>query len=98
MNRENNLAMFRPLLAVTGTLLLLTAVAYPLAITGSGQVAFNRQANGSMISVGGREVGSSLVGQVFAGTSTSRGGPRRRALGTTVHPRAARTSVRPVPS
>lgn len=56
----------RPLIAVTAGLLIITAVIYPLAVTGIGQVFFNRQANGSFISVNGEDVGSSLVGQSFA--------------------------------
>ena len=49
-------------------LLILTVVlgvAYPLAITGIGQVAFNAQANGSLIRVDGEVVGSALIGQSF---------------------------------
>ena len=57
----------RPLFAITVLLLLLTSVAYPLAVTGIGQAVFNRQANGSFIEVNGRPVGSSLVGQSFTG-------------------------------
>ena len=40
-------------------------LAYPYAITGIAQLAFHRQANGSVISVDGQPVGSSLVGQNF---------------------------------
>jgi len=57
----------RPLLGVTIALMLLTAVAYPLAVTGIAQVAFNSQANGSIIEVDGEAVGSSLLGQQFDG-------------------------------
>ncbi len=56
----------RPLAAVTLTLLLVTSVAYPLAVTGIGQALFSRQANGSIITVSGKEVGSSLIGQTFS--------------------------------
>jgi len=55
----------RPLLAITVTLLLITAVIYPLAVFGVGQLAFHRQANGSIITVDGNAVGSSLIGQEF---------------------------------
>lgn len=50
-------------------LLILTVVlgvVYPLAILGIGQLAFPHQANGSLLTVGGRVVGSSLIGQSFS--------------------------------
>jgi K+-transporting ATPase ATPase C chain len=56
----------RPLFAITVALLLITTVAYPLAVTGIAQSLFHRQANGSFISVNGKDVGSSLIGQSFA--------------------------------
>lgn len=49
-------------------LLLLTLVlglAYPLAVTGVGQLALPWQANGSPLASGGATVGSSLIGQTF---------------------------------
>ncbi|TDX79158.1 K+-transporting ATPase ATPase C chain [Rathayibacter sp. PhB151] len=49
-------------------LLVLTValgVLYPLAITGVGQLAFARQANGSLLTENGETVGSSLIGQSF---------------------------------
>jgi K+-transporting ATPase ATPase C chain len=39
---------------------------YPLAITGVSQVVFPGKANGSKVSVDGRAVGSSLIGQSFS--------------------------------
>ena len=44
---------------------LLVGVAYPLAITVIGQVAFPHQANGSLIVVDGNAIGSTLIGQSF---------------------------------
>lgn len=43
----------------------LTGVAYPLLVTAIAQFAFHDQANGSLIQVDGKTVGSSLVGQPF---------------------------------
>jgi potassium-transporting ATPase KdpC subunit len=42
-------------------------LAYPLAITGISQVLFSGKANGSKLSVSGKVVGSSLIGQEFKG-------------------------------
>lgn len=46
---------------------LLLGIAYPLAVTGVSQVAFNDKANGSMLEVDGKVVGSSLIAQQFKG-------------------------------
>lgn len=47
-------------------LTLLTGVAYPLVVTGIGQIAFKDKANGSVLTKDGQVVGSSLVGQSFS--------------------------------
>ncbi|GAP98274.1 K(+)-transporting ATPase subunit C [Leptolyngbya sp. NIES-2104] len=49
----------------TFVLWILTAIIYPFVMIAIGQVAFPFQANGSMIKVGDREVGSALIGQPF---------------------------------
>ena len=53
---------FALLLAMT----LITGVAYPAIVTAVAQVAFPSQANGSMIEVDGKAIGSSLIGQAFS--------------------------------
>ncbi|MBC7374952.1 MAG: potassium-transporting ATPase subunit C [Frankiales bacterium] len=58
------------LLAALRTLLVLTVLLgllYPLAVTGIAQVAFRDNANGSLLKVEGRTVGSELIGQAFVG-------------------------------
>lgn len=57
----------RPALVLTGLFALLLGLAYPLAITGAGQLLFPSQANGSLITREGKVVGSELIGQTFTG-------------------------------
>ena len=60
--------MRRQLLTAVGMVVVLTLVcglAYGLALTGLGELAFGHQANGSVVQKGGKDVGSSLIGQSF---------------------------------
>ncbi len=57
--------LLRPCLALFGLLTLLTGVAYPALITVVAQVAFSHQANGSVIEIDGKAMGSDLIGQFF---------------------------------
>ena len=57
---------FGPGLRFTLILTLLTGLLYPGVVTALCQIAFPRQANGNLVMVNGRAVGSSLIGQNFA--------------------------------
>lgn len=57
--------ILRPALVLFTLLTLLCGVVYPYLITGIGQLAFFNQANGSLIAQGGKNIGSSLIGQAF---------------------------------
>ena len=56
----------RPALVMTLLFALLLGVAYPLLLTGIGQLVFPRQANGSLIRDGDKIVGSAILAQGFA--------------------------------
>jgi K+-transporting ATPase ATPase C chain len=58
--------ILRPTLVLFAALTLLTGVLYPLVVTGVGQVAFPKEAAGSLILRDGKSVGSELIGQNFS--------------------------------
>jgi len=48
---------------------VICGIVYPLVMTGIAQVAFHKQADGSLVSSNGRTVGSSLLCQEFTGAN-----------------------------
>jgi K+-transporting ATPase ATPase C chain len=77
----------RQYLAAVRTLLVLTVIfglAYPLVMTGIAQVAFQNNANGSLVHRDGRTVGSDLIGQAFTRPVLENGRPREDADGNPV--------------
>jgi len=74
------LAQLRPAIVILAAMIALTGIAYPLAVTGIAQAVFPAEANGSLIVVDSRVVGSELVAQGFA--SDRYFWPRPSAAGT----------------
>jgi K+-transporting ATPase ATPase C chain len=54
-----------PAIALLVAMTVVTGFLYPLAVTAVAQLVFPSQANGSLIVVDGKTVGSSLIGQCF---------------------------------
>lgn len=61
------MSVLRPTIVVFILLTLVTGVIYPAVVTAVAQVAFPRQANGTLIERDGKPIGSSLIGQNFSG-------------------------------
>jgi len=59
------LKQLKPALLMTLLLCVLTGVIYPGVVTGLARALFPRQAEGSLVTVNGRVVGSALIGQPF---------------------------------
>ncbi len=55
----------RPAVMVLLILAVITGLLYPLAVTAIAQSVFPHQANGSLVMVGSKAVGSELIGQPF---------------------------------
>ncbi|MGZ8652983.1 MAG: potassium-transporting ATPase subunit KdpC [Actinomycetota bacterium] len=62
-------------LLATILLAVLTGLLYPLVITGIAQVTFASKADGSLVRVDGRIVGSSSIGQLWEGEEWFHGRP-----------------------
>jgi K+-transporting ATPase ATPase C chain len=58
--------LIRPAVSLLAAMTLLLGIVYPLVITGVAQVAFPRQAAGSLIYQNGTLIGSELIGQSFS--------------------------------
>jgi K+-transporting ATPase ATPase C chain len=71
----------RPAIVLTILLCLITGAVYPGIVTAGAQLLFPRQANGSMLTVNGRVVGSALIGQSFSGAAYFHGRPSAAGAG-----------------
>jgi K+-transporting ATPase ATPase C chain len=59
------LKQLNPAFRMTLALTILTGLLYPGVVTGLAQLLFPNRADGSLIKVGGKVMGSELIGQVF---------------------------------
>jgi len=59
-------SQLRPAIVSFVCLTLIAGMIYPALVTGIAAVAFDEQANGSIITIQGQPVGSSLIGQSFS--------------------------------
>jgi K+-transporting ATPase ATPase C chain len=60
---------------------ILLGIVYPLAMTGIAQLVFPRQANGSILVVGGKPIGSRIIGQLWTKPQYFQGRPSAAGKG-----------------
>jgi K+-transporting ATPase ATPase C chain len=76
----------RPAIVLTVILTIVTGFIYPGIVTGLAQALFPTQANGSLVTVNGKVVGSELIGQYWTSPQYFQGRPSATVNATTGKP------------
>jgi K+-transporting ATPase ATPase C chain len=63
--KDNTLRQMVPAVLITLVTVVLFGIVYPIVMTLISELVFPSQANGSLVYVGGRAVGSSIIGQMW---------------------------------
>jgi K+-transporting ATPase ATPase C chain len=86
-SRQNIMTKYiRPAVVLTVLLTILTGLIYPGVVTVLAQLIFPYQANGSLLSVNGKLVGSDLIGQYWTSPKYFHGRPSATASAATGSP------------
>jgi K+-transporting ATPase ATPase C chain len=80
-NSDSTLKHLATAVLYTIVTVVLLGIAYPLAMTGIAQLIFPHQANGSMVVVGGKTVGSDIIGQLWTKPQYFQGRPSAAGKG-----------------
>lgn len=65
---KNKVRIFSPAIRTIILIIVVTGIAYPLAVTMVGQSALPEKSNGSLADIGGKIIGSKLIAQEFSST------------------------------
>jgi K+-transporting ATPase ATPase C chain len=79
--KDNTLRHLATAALYTVVTVILLGIVYPLAMTGIAMVLFPRQANGSIVYVDGKPVGSSIIGQLWTKPQYFQGRPSAAGKG-----------------
>ena len=80
------LSHLRPAIVITLLFAILTGLIYPGIVTGIAQLIFPYQANGSLITVNGKVIGSALIGEYWTSSRYFHGRPSATVNPTTGAP------------
>ncbi|WP_433003436.1 K(+)-transporting ATPase subunit C [Kribbella sp. CA-294648] len=83
-NLPGSVRQFGVAIRAMAVLTIALGIVYPLAMTGTAQALFHDNANGSIVQVNGKDVGSDLIGQAYTRQAVKDGKPEVDADGEPV--------------